>query len=48
MFSFHYPLLLDSRFKFAFTAALCAEFRELALDLERTRGFPVQSASEQE
>ena len=48
MFCFHSNLLFDSSFTFTFAAALCADFRELAFDLERRRGILVQSASEQE
>jgi len=50
MFCFHCFLFLffDSSFTFTFATALCADFRELAFDLERRRGILVRSASEQE
>src|SRR5439155_6637020 len=38
----------DSSFTFTFATALCADFWELAFDLERRRGILVRSASEQE
>jgi hypothetical protein len=41
-------LLFDSRFTFTFAAALCADFWELAFDLEQRRGILVRSTNGQE
>ena len=48
MFCFHCFLLFDSSVRFTLTAALCAEFRELACDLERRQEILVRSSTEQE
>ena len=48
MFSSHWLLPFDSGFKFTFGPALCADFRELAFDLERRRGIVAPSGSKLE
>jgi len=40
--------LIQGDDSFTFATALCADFRELAFDLERRRGILVRRASEQE
>ena len=40
--------LMQGDDSFTFATALCADFQELAFDLERTRGILVLSAGEQE
>ena len=47
MFCFH-CFCFDSSFTFTFATALCADFRELAFDLERRRGILAPNASERE
>ena len=47
-FAFIVFWFLIQAFTFTFATALCADFRELAFDLERTRGILVRSAKEEE